>query len=83
MATKTKYSDFILEFDVLIDNDLNSECNLEVKVLKTTWMGGFTDTNVKLKQAPEDGRAEYMMKHEEAGYPLSRNEMWAEGFYKW
>ena len=31
-------------------------------------MGGFTDTNVKLKPVQENGRAEYMMKQEEDGF---------------
>ena len=34
LATKTKYSNFILEFDVLIDNDLNSGVQFRSESLK-------------------------------------------------
>ena len=34
LATKSKYSDFILEFDVLIDNDLNSGVQFRSQSIK-------------------------------------------------
>ena len=41
LATKTKYSNFILEFDVLIDNDLNSGVQFRSESLKKLhgWKG--------------------------------------------
>jgi len=53
MATKEMYGDFILEFDVFVEN---------------IWMVECMATNVKLKLVIENGLVAYMTKREMGGY---------------
>jgi hypothetical protein len=67
LATKKKYADFILEFEVRIDYGLNSGVQFRSESLKSYLNGGFMDINVKLKPVRENGQVEFMTKLEGDG----------------
>ena len=75
LATKTKYSDFILEFDVLIDNDLNSGVQFRSQSIKNYLDGRVHGYQCEIETSPrrwaggiyDEARRGWL-------YPLSRNE---------
>ena len=83
LATKTKYSNFILEFDVLIDNDLNSGVQFRSESLKNYMDGRVHGYQCEIETSSrrwaggvyDEARRGWL-------YPLSRNKIGQEAFIR-
>jgi hypothetical protein len=83
LATKTKYSNFILEFDVLIDNDLNSGVQFRSESLKNYLDGRVHGYQCEIETSSrkwaggiyDEARRGWL-------YPLSRNKTGQEAFIR-
>ena len=81
LATKTKYSNFILEFDVLIDNDLNSGVQFRSESLKNYLDGRVHGYQCEIETSSrkwaggiyDEARRGWL-------YPLSRNKIGQRAF---
>ena len=81
LATKSKYSDFILEFDVLIDNDLNSGVQFRSQSNKNYLNGRVHGYQCEIETSPrrwaggiyDEARRGWL-------YPLSRNKIGQKAF---